>query len=65
MSQVPIGKPFQGLKIKLGKQKELSIGGKIISPGYLDNSGKLNKGKFLLITLTQKTFKFTRGHGVF
>ena len=49
MSQVPIGKPFQGLKIKLGKQKELSIGGKIISPGYLDNSGKLNKGKFLKI----------------
>ena len=49
MSQVPIGKPFQGLKIKLGKQKELSIGGKIISPGYLDNSGKLNNGKFLKI----------------
>jgi len=46
MSQVPIGKPFQSLKIKLGKQNELSIGGEIISPGYLDKSGKLNKGKF-------------------
>ena len=46
MSQVPIGKPFNDLKIKLDKQNQLFIGGKIISPGYLDKSGKLNQGKF-------------------
>ncbi len=49
MSQVPIGKPFNDLKIKLDKQNQLFIGGKIISPGYLDNSGKLNLGKFIKI----------------
>lgn len=46
MSQVPIGKPFKDLKIKLNNENQLFIGGKIISPGYLDKSGNLNAGKF-------------------
>ena len=49
MSQVPIGKPFRNLKVKLDSQNQLFIGGEIISPGYLDKSGKLNKGKFLKV----------------
>ena len=46
MSQVPIGKPFKDLKIKFDDENQLFIGGKIISPGYLDKSGNLNKNKF-------------------
>ena len=32
MSQVPIGKPFNDLKIKLDKQNQLFIGGKDYIP---------------------------------
>ena len=49
MSQIPIGKPFKGVKIKIDHEKQLYISGNIISPGYLDKSKKLDKGKFLKI----------------
>ena len=49
MSQIPIGKPFKGVKIKIDNEKQLYISGNIISPGYLDKSKKLDKGKFLKI----------------
>ena len=49
MSQIPIGKPFKGVKIKIDRENQLCISGNIISPGYLDKSKKLDKGKFIKI----------------
>lgn len=49
MGQVPIGKPFNGLSIKLLKSKELLVSGDVVSPGYIDKSSNLNNEKFLKI----------------
>jgi len=49
IGQVPIGKPFNGISIKLLKSKELLVSGDVVSPGYIDKSGNLNSQKFFKI----------------
>jgi|TARA_B110000027_G_scaffold124223_1_gene140653 D-alanine--poly(phosphoribitol) ligase subunit 1 len=46
--QVPIGKPFNDINIRLENNNELLINGKIISKGYFKNK-KINKEKFIYI----------------
>jgi len=49
LGQVPIGKPFNGVSIKLSKSNELLISGDIVSPGYIDKSANLDGQKFFKI----------------
>lgn len=48
-NQVPIGIPFNEVKIKIDKKKELLINGPIISKGYLPSDSDINKKKFIKI----------------
>ena len=47
MLQLPIGKPFSGIKISKNKNREMLVSGDVLSQGYLKKNQ--NKGKFLKI----------------
>ena len=52
MLQLPIGKPFSGIKILKNKSGEMLVSGNVLSKGYLKKNQ--NKGKF--IKIRKKTF---------
>ncbi len=47
MLQLPIGKPFSGIKVKKNRNGEMLVSGNVLSQGYLKKNQ--NKGKFLKI----------------